>query len=85
MPLRGRVCRWRVSAIKVVTHSARTAGMLIWVILPKVRDPRLITIRRGGTLTDAGHQLLALWAAQCAEHVPYTRQGYAGLMHQRDR
>jgi hypothetical protein len=39
------------------------------MILPKVRDPRLVTIRRGGTLTDADHQLLALWAAQCAEHV----------------
>ena len=39
------------------------------VILPKDRDPRLVTIRRGGTLTDADHQLLALWAAACAEHV----------------
>jgi hypothetical protein len=39
------------------------------VILPKNRDPRFITIRRGGTLTDANHQLLALWAASCAEHV----------------
>jgi len=39
------------------------------VILPKERDPRLVTIRRGGTLTDADHQLLALWAATCAEHV----------------
>ena len=39
------------------------------MILPKVRDPRLITIRRGGTLTDTDHQLLALWGAQCAEHV----------------
>lgn len=39
------------------------------VILPKERDPRFITIRRGGTLTDADHQLLALWAAACAEHV----------------
>jgi hypothetical protein len=39
------------------------------VILPKVPDPRLVTIRRGGTLTDADHQLLALWAALCAEHV----------------
>jgi len=39
------------------------------VILSKVRDPRLITIRRGGTLTDSDHQLLALWAAACAEHV----------------
>jgi hypothetical protein len=39
------------------------------VILPKDRDPRFITIRRGGTLTDSDHQLLALWAATCAEHV----------------
>jgi hypothetical protein len=39
------------------------------VILPKERDPRLITIRRGGALTDADHRLLALWAAACAEHV----------------
>lgn len=39
------------------------------MILPKIRDPRLITIRRGGTLTDADHRLLALWAAMCAEHV----------------
>lgn len=39
------------------------------MILPKERDLRLITIRRGGTLTDADHKLLALWAAACAEHV----------------
>ncbi len=39
------------------------------MILPKQRDPRFITIRRGGTLTDADHRLLALWAAACAEHV----------------
>ena len=39
------------------------------MILPKVRDPRFVTIRRGGTLTDADHHLLALWAASCAEHV----------------
>jgi len=39
------------------------------VILPKDRDPRFITIRRGGTLTDCDHRLLALWAAVCAEHV----------------
>ncbi|KAF0964906.1 hypothetical protein MLGJGCBP_01949 [Rhodococcus sp. T7] len=39
------------------------------MILPKARDPRFVTIRRGGTLTDADHQLLALWAASCAEHV----------------
>lgn len=39
------------------------------MILPKERDPRLITLRRGGTLTDSDHHLLALWAAACAEHV----------------
>ena len=39
------------------------------VILPKDRDPRFITVRRGGKLTDCDHQLLALWAATCAEHV----------------
>ena len=39
------------------------------MILPTDRDPRFITIRRGGTLTDSDHQLLALWAAACAEHV----------------
>ncbi len=38
-------------------------------ILPAQRDPRFITIRRGGTLTDEDHHLLALWAASCAEHV----------------
>jgi hypothetical protein len=39
------------------------------VILPKERDPRFITVRRGGTLEDAHHRLLAAWAADCAEHV----------------
>jgi len=39
------------------------------VILPKDRDPRFITVRRGGVLQDADHRLLAEWAADCAEHV----------------
>ncbi len=38
-------------------------------ILPKERDPRLITVRRGGSLTDEHHRLLAEWALVCAEHV----------------
>jgi len=38
-------------------------------ILPTQRDPRLITLRRGGTLTDDHHHLLAGWALACAEHV----------------
>ena len=41
------------------------------MILPKDRDSRFITLRRRGTLTDSDHQLLALWAAKCAEHVLY--------------
>src|SRR5438105_1603598 len=53
-----RVRRW-------TDASRRVLG----VILPKDRDPRFATIRRGGTLTDSDHQLLALWAASCAEHV----------------
>ena len=39
------------------------------MIFPKVRDPRFITVRRGGSLQDEDHRLLALWAADCAEHV----------------
>jgi len=39
------------------------------MILPKKRDPRFITVRRGGTLQDADHLLLAVWAADCAQHV----------------
>ena len=39
------------------------------MIFSKVRDPRLITVRRGGTLLDAHHHLLAIWAADCAQHV----------------
>ncbi len=39
------------------------------MILPRIRDPRFITIRRGGTLSDENHRLLAEWAAKCAEHV----------------
>ena len=38
------------------------------MILPKIRDPRFITVRRGGTLKDDDHRLLAMWAADCAEH-----------------
>jgi hypothetical protein len=39
------------------------------MILPPERDPRFITARRGGTLRDDDHHLLAIWAAACAEHV----------------
>jgi hypothetical protein len=39
------------------------------MILSKVRDPRLVAVRRGGSLQDDDHRLLAVWAADCAEHV----------------
>jgi hypothetical protein len=39
------------------------------MIFAKIRDPRLITVRRGGSLSDAHHRLLAGWAADCAAHV----------------
>ncbi len=39
------------------------------MILTYPRDPRLITVRRGGTLTQTNHHWLALWASACAEHV----------------
>jgi hypothetical protein len=39
------------------------------VIFNEVRDPRFITVRRGGSLQDADHRLLAVWAADCAQHV----------------
>ncbi|MFE5338029.1 putative immunity protein [Isoptericola sp. NPDC056573] len=38
-------------------------------ILPTDRDPRLITVRRGGSLSDDHHRMLAEWAVACADHV----------------
>src|SRR5438874_3932576 len=38
-------------------------------MLPKIRDPRFITVRRGGSLQDDDHRLLGIWAADCAQHV----------------
>jgi hypothetical protein len=53
----------------MTTPSARNSHDVVVPILPKQRDPRLITIRRGGTLTDEDHRLIAQWAIVCAEHV----------------
>jgi Imm-5 like putative immunity protein len=63
--------RWRHFGGGSIVDNAGPSGAegVLRVILPKVRDPRFVTIRRGGTLTDPDHQLLALWAASCAEHV----------------
>ncbi len=44
------------------------------------RDPRFVTVRRGGLLEDAQHRLLAAWAADCAEHVLH----YFTLQHPGD-
>ncbi|MFB2596201.1 putative immunity protein [Herbiconiux sp. P17] len=33
------------------------------------RDPRFVSVRRGGLLDDDTHHLLALWSAGCAERV----------------
>ncbi|MDZ4180704.1 MAG: hypothetical protein U1E29_15975 [Coriobacteriia bacterium] len=33
------------------------------------RDPRFVAIHRGGSLDEPTHRLLAVWAADCAEHV----------------
>jgi hypothetical protein len=44
------------------------------------RDPRFVTVRRGGTLEDKEHRLLAAWAADCAEHV----LDYFGSQHPAD-
>jgi hypothetical protein len=49
------------------------------VILARIRDARLVTVRRGGTLSDADHHRLARWAAECAEHVlPLFEQAQPG-------
>ena len=45
------------------------------MILPNVRDPRFITVRRGGSLKDDDHHRLAIWAADCAEHVLHQFEG----------
>jgi len=39
------------------------------VIFSESRDLRPVTVRRGGTLQDTDHRLLAVWAADCAQHV----------------
>lgn len=49
------------------------------IIFAPKRDSRLITVRRGGTLTDADHQRLAAWAADCAQRVlPFFEQERPG-------
>jgi hypothetical protein len=70
-PKRGRPANRSISGrpVTLIAESRLDAEGGPVMILAKVRDPRLVTIRRGGTLTDPDHHLLALWAASCAEHV----------------
>jgi hypothetical protein len=63
----GRQVRRRPIVLSTLGGHESEMGKL--VILPKIRDPRFITVRRGGTLQDDDHRLLAMWAADCAEHV----------------
>jgi len=51
------------------SHQAEGSRRNERMILPKKRDPRFITVRRGGSLEVSDHRLLAVWAADCAQHV----------------
>jgi len=46
------------------------------MIFAKKRDLRFVLMRRGGTLRDADHRLLAVWAADCAQHVLHLFEQY---------
>src|SRR5262249_6607282 len=50
------------------------------MILPRVRDPRFITVRRGGTLSDADHPRPAGWGGDRAGHTadPFEPAGPRG-------
>jgi hypothetical protein len=48
---------------RAVARRTRSPIPTLTVILPEDRDTRFIAIRRGGTLTDSDHRLLAVWAA----------------------
>lgn len=67
--------RWRSAERASRGGTVRSHSRAGWMgetgpmILSDVRDPRLITIRRGGSLSDEDHRRLAEWAATCAEHV----------------
>jgi hypothetical protein len=55
------------------------------MILPKKRDPRLITIRRGGVLTDADHHRATNSAARdlsgAPRHTAYAAAQAAAVAH----
>ena len=53
------------------SYNIRCEGRMVnkQIILEKKQDLRLVTIRRGGTLKESDHSLIAKWAADCAQHV----------------
>ncbi|HLA64550.1 MAG TPA: hypothetical protein VK610_08980 [Rhodothermales bacterium] len=55
------------------------------MILPKVRDPRFITLRRGGTLTDADHHLLARLSLDVIPRLPMQTIEFNGWVLEVDR
>jgi hypothetical protein len=57
--------------LSVLLFPVSLLGYVIWVgkLLARIRDPRFVTVRRGGTLQDSDHHLVAMWAADCAQHV----------------
>lgn len=46
------------------------------MILSKIKEPGLVTVRRGGTLSVEYHRFLAGWAALCAGHVLWIFEKY---------
>jgi hypothetical protein len=64
LPSGGEAVRW----VAALDRAARR-GKGRQVIFSEIRDLRLVTVRRGGTLLDSDHRLLAVWAADCAQHV----------------
>src|SRR5690606_25930659 len=62
-----RRIRGKLNALKLKPPEGERTGSRM--ILPKKRDQRFVTVRRGGTLLDAHHHQLAIWAADCAQHV----------------
>ena len=58
-----RSTNWRPNPLGKGAHRKRTND------ITKEAGPQVHQYTPRGTLTDSDHQLLALWAAKCAEHV----------------
>ncbi len=60
---------WTLTRHFEMQRKAGNCDMGKQIMFRAIRDPRFITVRRGGILQAADHYLLAIWAADCAEHV----------------